>query len=175
MADNNEIVSLEEAKKEVEVAITRLALMHLSFSKVLIEEFGNDKGSELIIKSIMEYGQRITELVNKGGKDLPKWGVHSGDAYQDEDGRFIVTGCNLAKIFKQFNELDLGLLYCYVDAAKSMASDPMKKLIHVKSEACGDDRCTFEYVQTTEEERKNFINRDKNWKRVDPRLYQELG
>ncbi|MFX1254416.1 MAG: hypothetical protein ACFFCZ_22580 [Promethearchaeota archaeon] len=173
MSDKKEIVPLEEAEKEVEVAMTRLALMHLSFSKILIEEFGEKRGTELVIKSIMEYGRRITEIVKKGGQDLPKWGVYSGEIYQDEDGRYIVSGCILAKIFKEFNELNLGRLYCYVDAAKSMSSDPMNKFIHVTCEACGDDQCTFEFVPTTEEERKQFKTGDHNWKYVDPRLIQE--
>jgi len=173
MTDKIESVPLEEAIKEVETAITRLALLHLSFSKVLVNEFGDERGSELIIKSILEYGRRINEVVSKGGKDLPKWGVYSGEVYQDKEGCYHVTGCNLAKIFNQFKELNLGRLYCYVDAAKSMNSDPTKKLIHTSCEACGDDHCTLEFVDTTEEERNSFINRDKNWKYVDPRLVQD--
>jgi hypothetical protein len=39
-------VPREEASHEVEVAMTRLALLHLSFSKTLIEEFGMEKGRE---------------------------------------------------------------------------------------------------------------------------------
>ena len=172
MGEKIELVPLEEAIKEVETAITRLALLHLSFSKILVEEFGDKRGSELVIKSIMEYGRRINEVVSKGGDDLPKWGVYSGEVYQDEDGRYHVTGCNLAKVFKQSNELNLGCLYCYVDAAKSMDADPMKKLIHTSCEACGDDHCTLEFVDTTEEERNSFITRDKKLKYVDPRLSQ---
>ncbi|MFX0124738.1 MAG: hypothetical protein ACFFAE_14000 [Candidatus Hodarchaeota archaeon] len=165
-------IPLEEAIKEVETAITRLALLHLSFSKILIDQFGSERGSELVIKAIMDYGRRINEMVRRGEQDLPKWGVYSGDVYQDEDGRYIVKGCNIAKIFKEFDELDLGCLYCYVDAAKSMDSDPMKKLIHTTCEACGDDQCTLEFVDTTEEERISFKSRDKNMKYIDPRLSQ---
>lgn len=173
LSDKNEVVPLREATKEVEVAITRLALLHLSFSNILFEEFGETKGSELVIKSIMEYGQRIAEMVNKGGDDLPKWGVHSGEHYQDEEGRYIVSGCNLAKTFKQYNELSFGRLYCYIDAAKSMSLDPLQKLIHKTCEACGDDHCTFEIVPTTEEEREHFFNKDKNWRIIDPRLVED--
>lgn len=173
MANKTKVVPLDEAIKEVKTAITRLALLHLSFANVLVEEFGDEKGSELVIKAILEYGQRINETVKRGGSDLPKWGVYSGEIYQDEAGHFIVSGCNLAKVFKQFNELNLGRLYCYVDAARSMDSDPGKKLIHTTCEACGDDKCTLEFFQTTEEERDNFRNRNNNWKYVDPRLYQD--
>jgi hypothetical protein len=173
MDEKIESVPLKEAIKEVEIAITRLALLHLSFSKILVEEFGDERGSELVIKSIMEYGRRINEVVNKGGEDLPKWGVYSGEVHQDEKGRYHVTGCNLAKIFNQFNELNLGRLYCYVDSAKSMDSDPTKKLVHTFCEACGDDHCTLEFVDTTEEERINFKERNMKWKYVDLRLVQD--
>ncbi|MHA2203789.1 MAG: hypothetical protein ACW991_08875 [Candidatus Hodarchaeales archaeon] len=173
MDDKIETVPLKEAINEVETAITRLALLHLSFSKILVDEFGDERGSELVIKSIMEYGRRINEVVSKGGQDLPKWGVYSGEVYQDEDGRYHVTGCNLAKTFKEFKELNLGRLYCYVDAAKSMDSDSTKKLIHTSCEACGDDHCTLEFVNTTEEERNSFINRDKKLKYIDLRLVED--
>ncbi|MFX0205049.1 MAG: L-2-amino-thiazoline-4-carboxylic acid hydrolase [Candidatus Hodarchaeota archaeon] len=171
MINEKKVVPLEEAINEVEAAITRLALMHLSFSKTLIEELGEETGTELIIKSIIEYGRRIALRVNAGKSDLPKWGVYSGDVYQDEEGYYVVTGCNLAKVFKEYNELHLGRFYCYVDAAKSMAADPLKKLIHTTCEACGDDRCTLALVSTTEKEREHFINENiEKWKDVDPRL-----
>ena len=49
MNDTEKVVSLKEAKKEVGVAITRLALMHLAYSKTLIEEFGDKHGEEIVI------------------------------------------------------------------------------------------------------------------------------
>ncbi|MHA2272190.1 MAG: L-2-amino-thiazoline-4-carboxylic acid hydrolase [Candidatus Hodarchaeales archaeon] len=173
MSHPQERVSLAEAEGEVEVAVTRLALLHLSFAKILIDEFGEDRGEELVIKSIMEYGKRIAERISEGKPDLPKWGVHSGGVSQDAEGRFIVRGCNLAKVFSEYNELELGRLYCYIDAAKSMAADATEKLIHTTCEACGDSCCTFDIVPTSEEERKHFLDRNSDWKYVDPRLVQE--
>ncbi|MFW9916199.1 MAG: L-2-amino-thiazoline-4-carboxylic acid hydrolase, partial [Candidatus Thorarchaeota archaeon] len=140
------------------------------FAKILIDELGEERGEELIIKSIMEYGKQIAERVSEGKPDLPKWGVYSGSVSQDAEGRYIVRGCNLAKIFSEYDELELGRLYCYIDAAKSMAADVTQKLIHTTCEACGDDRCTFDIVPTTEEEREHFLNRKPAWKHVDPRL-----
>ena len=58
MKGNDELISLKDAKEEVKVAITRLALMHLSFSKIIVEEFGKEKGKELILKAIVEYEGR---------------------------------------------------------------------------------------------------------------------
>jgi len=37
--DEDNTVTLEEAKKQVEIACRRLALLHLSYAKTLIEEF----------------------------------------------------------------------------------------------------------------------------------------
>jgi hypothetical protein len=171
MNDTEKVVSLKEAKKEVGVAITRLALMHLAYSKTLIEELGDRHGEEIIIRSILEYGRRIAEIVKQGGQDLPSYGVYSGEVYQDEEGKYNLTGCNLARIFKQFDELDLGRYYCYVDPAKSMASNLEKKLIHTSCEARGDSRCTLEYLTTTKEDRESFSSNDINrWKHTDPYL-----
>jgi hypothetical protein len=171
MNKTEETVPLEEAKKEVEVAITRLALMHLAYSKTILKELGSELGEEIIIKSILDYGRRIAEIVKEGGQDLPSYGVYSGEVYQDEDGRYNVTGCNLAKIFKQNNELEIGRYYCYVDPAKSMASDMEKKLIHTSCEACGDDRCTLEFLESTKEDQEAYSSNDiKKWRSVDPYL-----
>ena len=171
MNDAEKVVSLKEAKKEVGVAITRLALMHLAYSKTLIEELGDKHGEEIIIRSILEYGRRISEIVKQGEQDLPSYGVYSGEVYQDDEGKYNVTGCNLARIFKQFNELDLGRYYCYVDPAKSMASDLEKKLVHTSCEARGDSRCTLEFLTTTKEDRESFsLNDISRWKHSDPYL-----
>jgi hypothetical protein len=164
-----ESVPKKEAMREVEVAIARLALLHLSFSKTLVEEFGEERGKEVIIKSIMEYGRRIGEGVKRGLRDLPKYGVHR----KCEAGR--IYGCVLARVFKEYGAEDLGCLYCYVDPAKSMATNLSQKLIHTTCTACGDDYCTFEMVPTSEKEREDFKNRSKDWKDVDPRIAEGSG
>jgi hypothetical protein len=158
------LVSIEEAAREVEKAITRLALLHLSFSKTLVNELGENKGKEIIIKSILEYGKRVGERIKKGLPDLPKYGIY---AYYDQEKFY---GCVLAKIFQEHDEEDLGCLYCYVDAAKSMQVDPNYKFIHKTCAACGDENCTFERVSTTEKDRKSFQNMEKDWRLVDKRL-----
>jgi hypothetical protein len=164
-----ESVPKKEAIHEVEVAIARLALLHLSFSKTLVEEFGEEKGKEVIIKSIMEYGRRVGEGTKRGLQDLPKYGVYG----KYEAGR--VYDCVLARVFKEYGAEDLGCLYCYVDPAKSMATDPSQKFIHTTCAACGDDYCTFELASTSEKEREDFKNRSKDWKYVDPRIAEGSG
>ncbi len=169
MAIEEKSVPVKEAIHEVGVAITRLALLHLSFSKILVDELGEEEGKELIIKSILEYGKRVGERVKRGLQDLPKYGVTG----EYKEGR--IYNCVFAKVFREYGEEDLGCLYCYVDPAKTMAIDPDQKAIHKTSAACGDDYCTFEQVLTTEKEREDFRNMDKDWKYVDLRLVEGSG
>jgi hypothetical protein len=163
MDEKEGFVSVMEASHEVEVAITRLALLHLSFSKTLMDEFGQERGRELIVRSIMEYGERIGERTERGLPDLPKYGVcqmREGKAYD----------CILAKVFHEYGEERTGRLYCYIDPAKTMAKDPYVKLVHKECAACGDGRCSYESMPTTEKERADFKLKRPAWMDVDPRL-----
>lgn len=168
MIIKEESVPLKEAVREVEVAMSRVALLHLSFSKVLDDEFGEEKGKELIVRSILEYGKRIGERTKRGYQDLPSYGVVG----RFEDNK--AYDCVLAKIFREYGEDDLGCLYCYVDGAKSMAVDSTSKVIHKTCAACGDDYCTFERKQTTAKERRDFKEKSNDWKNLDPRIVQGL-
>ena len=169
MAGKGEVVSLKEAREQVEIAVTRLALLHLGFSKTLVQEFGEEKGKELIIKSILEYGRMVGERIKMGLPDRPKYGVHG----LSREGK--IYDCVLAKVFREYGAQDLGCLYCYVDSAKTMAADPGKKMVHKTCAPCGDDFCTLEVSATTEKERKDFMGKSKDWKYVDPRLVEGSG
>jgi len=178
-------VPLEEAIEQVRIAFYRLAQLHLSFSKTLVEEFGEDKGKELIIKSIMEYGKRIDNRSKLGHPSNPSFGIHGKYEYkgreyldlrellkQDSDVEFDLSSlkiydCSLAEIFKESNEEELGRLYCYIDAAMSMSSDPNSKAVHTKCVLCGDDYCQIKNEETTEKEKKDFNERNKDWKLAD--------
>lgn len=190
MAKREEVVSIKEAREQVEVAINRLALMHLAFSRTILEELGEVKGKDLIIKSILEYGKRVGERTKQGRQDLPYYGLHDKYVYADKEyvdtrkkpisedetwdlSLYRVYGCVLAKIFHEYGENDLGRLYCYVDPAKSMAVDPNRKLVHTACEPCGDDHCAFELLPTTVKERKDFMSKSKDWRNVDPILAKE--
>jgi hypothetical protein len=161
-----EHVLIGEAREQVEMAITRIALLHLAFSKTLVEEFGAEKGKRLITTSILRYGRWVGERMKRGLPDYPiaKYGAY----VERENGR--IYDCVLAKIFREYGELDLGGLYCYVDPAKTMAVDSSRKLVHNDCAACGDEYCTFEEIPTTEKERNDFMNLSTDWKYVDPRL-----
>ena len=55
MTKEEEMVTLQDAMEQVKTAVTRIALIHLGFSKTLVEELGEERGKELIIKSMIEY------------------------------------------------------------------------------------------------------------------------
>lgn len=170
------MVPLEEAEEQVRIALTRTALLHLAFSKTLVEEFGEQKGKELVLRAIMEYGRRVGERVKRGLPDLPKYGVvRTEERGQNKDKLFEdykAYDCIFAETFEDYGELNLGYLYCYVDPAKSMAQDPHQKLIHTACASCGDDFCTFKVLPTTKRERADFESGQSEWEKVDPRLAQ---
>ncbi|MHA2208948.1 MAG: L-2-amino-thiazoline-4-carboxylic acid hydrolase [Candidatus Thorarchaeota archaeon] len=171
MNEQFDTISQQEARQVVEGLVSRIALLHIAFSKTLIHEFGEERGKDLIAKAIIDYGQRITARVQKELPDLPSFGVYD-DSGQNEEGRYFARGCHLAKVFKEQDAADVGYLYCYVDAAQTMAGNPETKLIHLTCEACDDDACIFDMLPTTEEEREAFRNRTSEWRKVDPRLFE---
>ena len=69
-----EMVPLSEAENEVKVATQRLALLHLAYGRVLVDEFGWEKGKQLIMDSIKEYARRVAERTKAGHQGLPKYG-----------------------------------------------------------------------------------------------------
>jgi hypothetical protein len=70
----------------------------------------------------------------------------------------------------EYGEEDIGSLYCLIDAAKTMFTDPTQKLIHTRCLTVGDDCCEFATVPTTERDREAFFADDEDWSHVDPRL-----
>ena len=98
-----ETIPLEEAKRAVELTARRLGLLHLSFARTLVDELGEKKGKELIMKAIKDFGQRIGQQVREGvivqglepnpenygagkSEDLPKFGMHESKETVEVDG-----------------------------------------------------------------------------------------
>jgi hypothetical protein len=182
---NEEMVPLKDAQDQVRKTAIRLALIHLGFSKVLVDEFGEEKAKELVIKSMVEYGKLVDK--HQQWDNLPYYGLHEKHSYKNqeyEDARNIpltegesfdyaklkVYGCEIGKTFIDLDEEELGRLYCYVDASKSMAEDPSKKLIHSDCILCGDGHCSFKLEPTSEKEQADFQANNVDWKAVDPIL-----
>lgn len=185
-AEKQESISRDEAKKEVEITSRRIALLHLSYAKTLIEELGEEKGTELIMKAIKDYGIRIGERTRKEVLDqgleaspenfargehfrVPRFGMHEEHKMLEVEGelRIRAYGCVLGKLWKEYEEEKLGRLYCYVDPAKYMAYNPNYKLIHIKALPDGDDCCELTVRPTTEKERKDFSSEEKDWSYID--------
>lgn len=160
--DDEKMVPLSEAENEVKVVTQRLALLHLSYAKTLVKEFGWKKGKLLILKAIKEYGTQIADRSKKGIQSLPKYGFW-------ERRKEKPPLCELGKLVLEYGEKDIGSLYCFVDPAKTMAANADKKLIHTKCLTIGDEYCEFETVPTTKKDKEDF-SENRDWSHVDPRL-----
>jgi hypothetical protein len=190
MTESPKMVPLDEARQQVKVMATRLALMHLAFAKTLGEELGQPTAKDIVVKAMMAYGKLVGERNKSGGQDLPYYGLHEKYIYSNhefldsremelEEGdvfvwsKYKVQGCVLAQVFREMGETELGRLYCYVDAAKSMAVDPESKLVHTACEPCGDGFCAFKKLPTSDEEKQHFADQNLKWKDVDPILAED--
>ncbi len=182
MTTRKETVALEEAKEQVRRACARLGLLHLSFAKTLFNELGEEKGKELVLKAIKEYGTRIGEQAKANvaaqgldnnpvnfKDDLPLYGMHENREVVEVDGekRRRAYGCVMGRVWNELGEGKLGRLYCYVDPAKYMAFNANFKLIHIKALPDGDEYCEFAVRPTTEQERKDFAAKDTDWSYID--------
>ena len=65
MVRRNKGISKEQAFKEVLTIIRRTALLHYCYAKTLIEEFGEERGKELILKAIRSYGEEVGRKVKE--------------------------------------------------------------------------------------------------------------
>jgi len=118
MAKKEKRVPLREAAEQVRITGVRLALMHLAFSKVLVEELGEKKGKETIVKAMMEYGRRVEKGTKRATRTFPlriprhvllrRTGMcrHKRKNGVFRKGfqlfRYRVHGCILAKTFREY-------------------------------------------------------------------------
>ena len=158
-----EMIPLSEAENEVKVVTQRLTLLHLAYARTLVDEFGWERGKQLVLNAIKEYGRRVADRTRRGFQSLPKYGF-----WEQREGKPPL--CELGKLVLEYGEEDIGSLYCLIDPAKTMFANPEEKLIHTRCLTVGDERCEFETVPTTEEDREDFFAEGKDWSHVDPRL-----
>lgn len=157
---SDEMVSLVEAENEVKVVTQRLALLHLAFSKTIIDNLGWDQGKQLVLDSIKQYGEYVAERTKKGHQGLPKYGF-----WERRKGKSPL--CELGKIMLEMGEPELGAMYCLIDPAKTMAADLSSKLIHTRCMILGHDECQFDTIPTSEKDKADF-KKGKDWAHVDP-------
>ena len=191
MADKEETVSLKDAKEQVRKACVRLGLLHLAFARTLVDELGPEKGKELILKAIKDYGIRIGErgkakVLAEGGDpavtpfpgDLPAYGLQGsipGEKLEPGEGElrhFKGHGCVMSEVWREYGESELGRLYCYVDPIKSLAYNPATVHYHAQLNELpgGDWICEHVTRYTTEQEREDFAKSDENddWIAIEP-------
>ncbi len=186
MTEEKRMIPFEDARKEVEVTSRRIGLLHLAYAKTLVEELGEEKGKELIAKAIKNYGKLIgertrSEVLAKGLEPtaenfgageyfrIPKFGMHEKIEVVEVEGekRLRAYGCVMGKLWKEYGEEKLGRLYCYVDIAKYMAYNLNYKLMHLKTLPDGDEYCELAVRPTTEQEKRDFLSKDKDWLYID--------
>lgn len=168
MDQNDEkMISRELADQDVVLTARRLALLYYHFSKALIEELGEEKGKELILKAIKNYGDEcgweVREGVEKLGlpltpqnfakiPDLPSLGWKKElIVYPDGRRNPKVNFCPLAQVWIEKGEEELGRLYCFVDQAKFSSYNPELECIHVKNVLDGDPYCELCIVKKDKE------------------------
>ncbi|MBN1332840.1 MAG: L-2-amino-thiazoline-4-carboxylic acid hydrolase [Synergistales bacterium] len=181
MTDEKKI-SLRTAEEQVAKVCRRLALLHLSFARTLVEELGEERGKELVLKAVRNYGIRIGRAAKEKAlasgldnrpenymEDLPEFGMHKGVAGVCKEGerRTIARGCVMGELWREIGEEALGRLYCYVDVAKFMGFNEHFKLIHTACMPDGDRECEFALRETSEEERQDFADPGKDWRYID--------
>ena len=157
---SDEMVPLAEAENEVKVVTQRLALLHLAFSRTIVDNLGWDMGKQLILDSIKQYGEYVAERTKQGHQGLPKYGF-----WENREDKPPL--CELGKIMLELGEPELGAMYCLIDPAKTMAAYPNKKMIHTRCMILGHDECQFDTIPTSDEEKESF-KKGIDWSFVDP-------
>ena len=172
MTIENEQIPRRQAQAEVALAVERVALLHLAYDEMLVDEFGEARGRELAVKArqaARDQGLPLEpEHYGAGGPNWPSIGA-SDDVEQSEvegEMRTYIRGCGLSKTWREQGGESLGRLYCLVDASKMMAYNPYYKVIHLQAEPDGDECCELVLRKTTAQEREDF-SEDRDWSYLD--------
>jgi hypothetical protein len=161
MIDNEEKMSKQEALCQIQAALRRAALLYHCFSTTLVDEYGKEKGEELIQKAIDEYGAMIGREARKKAQmkgfsltpdnfisDLPDiaWEVES--VVVDGEERARIHHCPLAAEWREWSDPNIARLYCHVDQAKIKAYNPDYEYLHIKNILDGDPYCELAIRKT---------------------------
>jgi predicted ArsR family transcriptional regulator len=154
MNANEQSISKEEALVQVRLALRRAALIYHYFAKTLIDELGEDRGRELILKAVNAYGEHIGKASRRRAQekglalspqnyqeDLPKMAWEAEPVTVDGEDRTRVHHCPLAAEWLAMGESRNARLYCFVDQAKMAAFNPEFEYIHLKNMLDGDPYC----------------------------------
>ena len=151
-----DLIPVAEAEQAVHDMTRRVALLHLSYARTLVEELGEERGRELIKQAIRDYGTKVGERTRarveemgleptvenfRKGSDLSPLGFDHRKAVVDGEPRVQSFGCVLAQVWREYDEDELGGLYCLVDPAKMQAYDSDWTMVHTKKIPDGDEYC----------------------------------
>jgi predicted ArsR family transcriptional regulator len=159
--DEQEMISVQKCKQQINLMARRLALLDYFFSKMIIDHLGEEEGKKVIKEAIWAYGrycgQAVVQKVEAMGlplteenfdkvPDLPEYGWEV-ETHTLENGevRPIARFCPIAAGFKELgpDAEKIGRLYCYVDQAKYSAYNDEIEFIHTKNLLDGDPYCEF--------------------------------
>ena len=154
MDTKEEKISEEEALRQIQLALRRASLLYHYFAKTLVEELGEERGTDLIRKAIDAYGAHIGKDARhkadeKGlpptpenfENDLPMLAWKSEKVMVDGEERVRVHRCPLAKEWLDLGEGKAARHYCFVDQAKMRAFNSDYEYVHVKNLLDGDPYC----------------------------------
>jgi len=154
MEAKEEIIPKKEAVRQIELALRRAALLYHYFAKTLIDEFGEEKGSQLIRRAIDVYGAHIGKDARRKAderglpptpehfeSDLPMLAWKTEMVVVDGEERARVYHCPLAKEWLDLGEGRKARPYCFVDQAKMHAFNSEYEYVHVKNLLDGDPYC----------------------------------
>jgi hypothetical protein len=168
MNTEKELLTKEEATRQVLSIVKRMALLHYSFARTLVEKLGEKKGKEIAREAAEFYGELVGKKVLQNTlakglqpipenyqEDLPSLGWNIERVIIEGEPRARVHDCNLAQVWKELGEPSLGRLYCYMDQAKYAAYSPELECIHVKNILDGDPYCELAVRQVAREKKRS--------------------
>jgi len=154
MENDKEMITKEEAVRQIKLALRRTAMLYHAFGETLIEAFGKERGIELIQKAIKAYGTDVglaaQETAKKKGlkltpenfeSDLPTLAWKAEEVVVDGEKRKRIHFCPVAKDLLETTDKETARLYCWVDQAKMHAFNPEYEFLHLKNLMDGDLYC----------------------------------
>lgn len=148
--------AIQEAHEALLAMARRVALLHMSYARTLVDALGEERGKALIQKAIWAYGTYIGQrtrarVVALGHAPTPEAFVLGSDLSPlvfptekvviDGEPRSRATHCVLAEVWREYSEEELGSLYCLVDPAKMQAYNPAWTMVHTSRIPAGDPYC----------------------------------
>jgi hypothetical protein len=164
MSDDPKMIPLEEALRQLNLALRRAALIYHYFAETLVDEMGEEKGMELIRKTIDAYGDHVGKEALKKAQDkglpltpnnfesdLPLLAWDGEEVEVDGEKRVRVHHCPLAAEWLEWGDTKKARVYCYVDQAKMHGFNPDFEYVHIKNVLDGDPYCELAVRPVTKE------------------------